>query len=688
MRIVSRSAHSWLLAGVVLMLAHSPATLALTKLSSDHALNQTSVEIVNQLKLNHYRYLTLDDEFSSKLFDKYLDRLDPSKSYFLQSDIDQFETHRYSIDNILNRGDLTLAFDMYNRLQERMEKRLQWLLDQTNRSIDQIDFNIDEVLETERKDSPWAKSEDELDDYWRKRLKHSALNLKLSEKQPEEILPLLRKRFQNQLNRLQQTNSDDVFQLFINVLAKSYDPHTEYLAPRNSENFNINMRLSLEGIGAVLQTDQEYTKVVRLIANGPADLTKELLPSDRIIGVGQNEEGPIQDVIGWRLDEVVDLIRGPKGTIVRLEVISDNNTSDEKPKVVRIVRNKVLLEDQAAQQEVIEITEGGKNYKVGVIVIPAFYFDYQAFQNGDADYKSTTRDVERILADFKEDGVDGVIIDLRNNGGGFLQEANSLVGLFIKTGATVQIKNARGRVQTLADTDPSVAYSGPLAVMINRLSASASEIFAGAIQDYQRGIIIGGQTFGKGTVQTVMPLKKGQLKITQQKFYRISGESTQHQGVFPDISLPSIVDRKTIGEDSLEDALQWDTIRPVLHKHNNAISPYITRLISNHEQRVISDPDYQFRLKQIERSEANRNKTIVALSEKQRLKEQQEFNDWQLEQENVRRRAKGIAVISTLDELNNDKDKHTETTDSYLIEGGHILADYIAIMNHKNVAQN
>ena len=686
MKIIMSFGRIGLTTALVTISFYSSSISALTNLASDRTLKQTSVEVVNQLKLNHYRYLTLDNEFSSKLFDKYLSQLDPSKSYFLQSDINDFEGNRYLIDNALNRGDLTLAFDMFNRFQQRLETRLEWLLEYTEQDISRFDFNLDEVLEVDRENATWAQKNSKLDDYWRKRLKHSALNLKLSDKDASEIMPLLHSRYKNQLKRLQQTNSDDVFQLFINVLAKSYDPHTEYLAPRRSENFNINMRLSLEGIGAVLQTDQEYTKVVRLIANGPADLTKDLHPADRIIGVAQDEGGEMVDVIGWRLEDVVDLIRGRKDTLVRLEVTSSDNKTDEKPREVRIVRNKVLLEDQAAQKKVIEFPQGDKTYKLGVITIPAFYFDYEAFQNGDSDYKSTTRDVARILDELKTEHVDGVIIDLRNNGGGFLNEANSLVGLFIPTGATVQIKNARGRVQTLKDTDPGIAYNGPLAVMVNRLSASASEIFAGAIQDYQRGIIIGGQTFGKGTVQTVIPLKRGQLKITQQKFYRISGESTQHQGVIPDITLPPIIDLKEIGEDALDDALPWDTIRPVLHKKNSDVSPYFARLSKQHDKRVLTDPDYQYRLKQIKRAEENRNKTTVPLSVDQRLKEQEEFKNWQLEQLNIKRKAKGEAVLVNLDDL--DEEKEADRVDPYLLEGGHILADFIALHSKNNVAQN
>ncbi|MCF7981155.1 MAG: carboxy terminal-processing peptidase [Pseudomonadales bacterium] len=645
------------------------------------SLKQTSIEIVNQLRLHHYRYISIDNDFSSKLLDKYLDRLDSTKSYLLQSDINQFEDFRYGLDNALNKGDLEPALTIFNRYQQRVAERLRWLIErlETN-SPEVLDFSAQDSLETDRKKTSWAHSQMELDTLWLKRLKLSALNLKLANKEPKEISELLTKRYQNQLHRLDQTNLEDAFQLYMNVVTQSYDPHTEYFAPRRSESFNINMSLSLEGIGAVLQSDEEFTKIVRLVPGGPADLTKQLKAADRIVGVAQGQDEMV-DVIGWRLDEVVDLIRGPKGTTVRLEIIP-KDAENEQPKEVVIVRNKVLLEEQAAKKQILNLKSGDLTHKIGVIDIPTFYADFDAYQAGDPNYKSTTRDVKRLLKELQDEKVEGVIIDLRNNGGGALSEANALVGLFIKTGETVQVRSARGQVKVLEDSDPEIFYNGPLAVMVNRLSASASEIFAGAIQDYQRGIIIGGQTFGKGTVQTLVPLKEGQLKITQAKFYRISGESTQHQGVVPDISFPSMIDQTEIGEDALEDALPWDTIRPVLYKKTGYINELTLELKQLHTARVKQNPDYLYRLMQIERLEENRAKSQVSLNEAQRLEEEKEAKAWRLASENKRRQLKGLAPIENLEELK-EEDAPVEEEDPYLAESGYILADYIKLSSRQ-----
>ncbi len=669
---------------------------AVPTFETNPSLRQTSIEIVNQLKLNHYRYISIDNEFSSKLLDRYLSELDPQRVYLVKADIDEFDKHRYGFDNALNKGDLTIAFKLFSHFQQQVENRLNWLLADLENGISDIDFDVDESLLTDHSEAPWAASATELDDIWRKRLKSSILNLRLTEKPADEIQELLTKRYKNQLKRLSQTRIEDAFQIYMNVVAQSYDPHTEYFAPRRSENFNINMSLSLEGIGAVLQSDQEYTKIVRLVPGGPADLTKQLHPTDRIVGVAQ-EDGEMVDVIGWRLDEVVDLIRGPKGSKVRLEVIPKDAESNQQTNEVAIVRNRVQLEEQAAQKKIIEIGPEDSKRKFGVIDIPTFYADFEAYQAGDPNYKSTTRDVRKLLHELVKENVDGVIIDLRNNGGGSLNEANALTGLFIKTGATVQVRNAQGRVKIFTDSDPEIAYDGPLAILVNRLSASASEIFAGAIQDYQRGIVIGGQTFGKGTVQTLLPVQKGQLKITQAKFYRISGESTQHQGIIPDIQLPPMFDLTEIGEDSLEEALLWDTIRPVLHKKAGAISPYIAQLEKRHTARIVTEPDYQFRLEQIKRMEKNRGRTHISLNEKTRLSEQEESEATLLAMENKRRLAKGEELIKDVKELEPDEDEEAvadadaeeedEEPDAYMVEGGAILADLIQL-SHAQVAKH
>jgi len=649
----------------------------------------TSIEILNALKSNHYTYIDINDEFSNQLLAAYLKQLDTSKSYFLQSDIEEFQQYQNTLDEALNKADLRPAFTIFNRYQQRVEARLHWLLAKLDEGIEHFNFNIDEEFEPFNENSGWANNEQQLDDLWRKRLKSNVLDLRLAGKADEDIVELLKKRFEHQLHRLQRTSSNDAFDIYMNTVTQSYDPHTQYLAPHQSENFNISMSRSLEGIGAVLQYDQEYTKVVRLVTGGPADEAGELHPADRIVGVAQGDE-EIINVIGWRLDEVVNLIRGPKGTTVRLQIIPSTAAANQPPKEISIVRNRVQLEDQKAKKQVINVPtqQQGQARKIGVINIPDFYMDFDAYQRGENDYVSTTRDVRRLLEELKKEQVDGVIIDLRNNGGGSLPEVNSLVGLFINKGATVQIKDRNGRVNVLSDYDPGVVYDGPLAVIVNRLSASASEIFAGAIQDYQRGIVLGSTTFGKGTVQTLVPLRQGQLKITRSKFYRISGETTQHQGVVPDIHFPGMIDISEIGEDALDNALPWDTIRPVLHRKSGQLSPYIAQLLKRHNQRIENNPDYQFRLNQIKKIQENRKLSTVSLNESERKKQQIDFDDWQLTAENSRREAKGLSKLNSLSELEkNSTDKDNAANDPYLMEGAFILNDYIALTD-KQVAHN
>jgi len=653
--------------------------------AADQEQKLTSIEILNALKSNHYTYIDINDSFSNKLLEAYIKQLDTSKSYFLKTDITEFQQFRDQLDDALNRADLRPAFMMFSRYQQRVEARLNWLLANLDAGVVSFDFSVDENFKPFSKDAEWASSPAELDELWRKRLKNNVLDLRLTGKADEDIIKLLKKRFDHQLKRLQRTNSNDAFDIYMNTVTLSYDPHTQYLAPHQSENFNITMSRSLEGIGAVLQYDQEYTKVVRLVAGGPADEAGELHPADRIVGVAQGDE-EIVNVIGWRLDEVVNLIRGPKDSVVRLQVIPSTAAANQVPTEISIVRNRVQLEDQKAKKQIIEIQERERSRKIGIINIPDFYMDFDAYQRQDPNYVSTTRDVRRLLEELKQEQVEGVIIDLRNNGGGSLPEVNTLVGLFIDKGATVQIKDRNGRVNVLSDYDSGVVYDGPLAVMVNRLSASASEIFAGAIQDYQRGVVLGSQTFGKGTVQTLVPLRQGQLKITRSKFYRISGATTQHQGVLPDIYFPGMIDANEIGEDALDNALPWDTIRPVLHRKSGQLTPFISQLEELHDKRVKSNADYQFRLDQIEKIEQNRQQMQVSLNETERKQQQDDFDDWQLAVENTRREAKGLGKIENLSELEEKDDKDNAANDPYLMEGAHILTDLIELSD-KQIAQ-
>ncbi|MDA7833263.1 S41 family peptidase, partial [Pseudomonadales bacterium] len=477
--------------------------------------SNTTRNIVDALSSRHYVTTELNDLLSERIYQGFLEDLDPSKSYLLASDIAEFDSLRYQLDDTLLRGDAKPAFIIFNRYHQRVLARFESILAQLEKGTDVFDFERDEFLELDREEAPWATNNAELDDLWRRRLKNAVLNLRLADKEPEKIQELLLKRYKNRLTRTRQTNSEDVYQLYMNAFTRTYDPHTQYFSPRTSENFNINMSLSLEGIGAVLQQEDEFTRVVSLVPAGPADKSKQVFPDDKIVAVAQGLEGEMIDVIGWRLDEVVQLIRGKKDTIVRLDVIPASSTDSSESKIVKIVRNTVKLEEQSAKSEIIEVEQFGHKRKIGVIDIPAFYIDFQALQKGEKDFKSTTRDVKVLLADLMAEGVEGVVIDLRNNGGGSLQEARTLTGLFIDRGPTVQIRSKSNRVDILNDRDIRTIYDGPLAVLVNRLSASASEIFAGAMQDYERGVIIGSQTFGKGTVQSLLPMNRGQLKLTQ-----------------------------------------------------------------------------------------------------------------------------------------------------------------------------
>jgi len=612
----------------------------------------TTINIVEALAKKHYVSTRLDDAMSAKVLDSYIERLDPTRSYFLASDIADFERHRDQLDDSLQAGELTAAFEIYNRYLLRQTARFEEVLVLLEGGIGQFDFDRVESLELDRKESPWAQNIPELNELWRRRIKHSVLNLRLSKKEDDKIIELLTKRYNNRLSRARQWNSEDVFQSYMNAFTKAYDPHTQYLSPRTSESFNIAMSLSLEGIGAVLSLEDEHTKVISLVPAGPADKTKQLHPDDRIIGVGQGLDGEMVDVIGWRLDEVVELIRGKKDTIVRLNIIPASAGDGGESKEIQITRNTVKLEEQSAKSEIIEVEQFGATHKVGVIDIPAFYIDFRALQQGDRNYRSTTRDVQRLLVDLMRDGVEGVIIDLRDNGGGALHEANSLVGLFIERGPTVQVRNKTDRVDILNDRDIRTIYDGPLVVLVNRLSASASEIFAGAMQDYQRGLVVGTQTFGKGTVQQLIPLNHGQLKLTQAKFYRVSGESTQHNGVMPDIVFPASYDPDSIGESTLDDPLPWDRITPTHFQARSPITHLIPELRSLHRDRAAADPDFSYLRAAFDYRQERGNLTSITLNHTQRVKDREKTDAFWLGLENTRRVANGEDVIASLDELN------------------------------------
>ena len=630
---------------MVALLAGQALALAPEKIQGE-----TLQELIEVLKDRHYEGKEYNDALSSKHLEAYIDSLDPQKMFFTREDVDSFQAWRTTLDDLGKDGDLGPAFAIFNRYQSNLESRLETVLAKLPAMVAGFDYTVEEYLPLDGESLAWAVNTEELDDRWRKRVKNQALSLKLAEKSEDEIAPTLERRYKNQLKRVSQYNERDVFAVYANALTELYDPHTSYFSPRRAENFDINMSLSFDGIGAVLQVDDEYTKVVRLVPAGPAEKQGELKPSDLIIGVGQGDEGPIEDVIGWRLDEVVDLIRGPRETTVRLEVIPDAGKMDQRH-VVAIQRNQVKLEEQAAQSEIIEVTDvDGTSRKIGVIDIPAFYIDFAALRRGDEDYKSTTRDVRRLIDELETQGVEGLVIDLRNNGGGSLQEANDLTGLFIEYGPTVQIRSAERRVWRDGKRRRSAFYEGPVAVLINRLSASASEIFAGAMQDYGRGLVLGDRSFGKGTVQTLLELPEGQLKVTESKFYRISGDSTQHRGVVPDIAFPSLFDQEEIGESALENALDWDQISPVRHREYAVFDALVPTLAAKHQERAAKDPDFVFLSDQVAMAADTRGMDALPLSEAARIALRESQETRALAIENKRRISKGMEPLESLRE--------------------------------------
>lgn len=677
----------------VVLLASAISVIALASsnpeaLKPQDAYSKTSQAVLKLLLKEHYKRVELDNTFSQKMLDRYLEYLDSSKSHFLESDIKSFKPYRNKLDDALKKGDLDPAFDIFNHFQQRRVQRTRFMLEELEKPIEKTDFTESDDLLIERKNQPWLVNMHAAEMLWRKQLKNDILNLKLADKPFDEIQSLLTKRYTNQLNRILQTKSDDVFQFYMDSFTQIFDPHTRYLPPRESESFDISMSLSLEGIGALLQQEDEYTKVVRLVTAGPAENSKLLKPADRIIGVAQGKEGEMVDVIGWRLDDVVDLIRGPKGTLVRLNLIPSTATDNNENREIHIIRDTVKLEDQAAQKKVFNVEREGKAFKVGIISLPAFYIDFKAAQSGDPDYRSSSKDVAHLVQELKKENIDALIIDLRNNGGGSLQEANILTGLFIKTGPVVQVREQNSQVQILGDRNPSIEYSGPLAVLVNRLSASASEIFAGAIQDSGRGIVIGSQTFGKGTVQTITAVDPGELKYTQAKFYRISGASTQHRGVIPDIEFPEIINKTEIGEDSQDDALPWDQILPTRYSYNPLIAPVIPEIKARHYGRVTDNPDFVYLSKRIHLMDTIRERQSISLNEAQRKKEKKNVEQQLLVIENERRKAKNEPLLSAYKALESaelEEDKKNEI-DAFLGETGHILLD-LATLANKRIAE-
>ncbi len=658
-----------LVMGAMFAVSNAFAYIELQPLENNKKVSQQLVEILERV---HYNKTTINDETSLKAFGQYLNSLDPSKSFFLQSDIDNFAIHKLEFDDALRTGKIQIAYDIYNVFLKHLDVRLRHLIETLPDTIKSFNYTKDEYLSIDVEALEWSTTEKELDEVWRKRIKNRALILKMNGQSETEIIESLTRRYKNQLKQVEQTDAMDVFQIFTNAITASLDPHTSYYAPRASETFNINMSLSLEGIGAVLQQEDDSTKVVRLVPGGPAASQSELAPNDKIIAVGQDGEKMI-DVVGMRLDDVVDMIRGERDTTVNLEIIPSKGNG-QTSKIISIIRKKVKLEDQSAQKHIVEIERDGTTYKIGIIKLPTFYSDFAAIQAGERNYKSSTRDTKKLIEELRKENIAGLVLDLRGNGGGSLQEANALTGLFIPSGPTVQIRDASGRVSILGDQDRSVTYSGPMAILVNRMSASASEIVAGALQDYGRSIILGGQTFGKGTVQVLQELSKGQLKITQAKFYRVSGESTQHKGVVPDISFPSLLDENSVGESALENPLPWDQIHETRYPVYWDIPSITPALTKQHKNRIKKDPNFISVIEQIdyikERNDATKQ---ISLKEQDRLEQQELSKQAELDRENKRRKALNLEQIESVDEITPIDE------DSFEHEAGEILLDFISL---------
>ena len=638
-------------------------------------ISQRVARIIEDL---HYARPRIDNSLSSAILDRYLDTLDGNRLYFLHSDYTTFGRFRYELDERVRNGELEPIFEIFNVFRTRTQERVEYA---TALLAEEPDFTLDESFQFDRSELNWPTSEEDLQEVWRQRVKNDGLSLVLTGKTWEETAELLQARYERLLRRVEQITSNDVFETFMNAVAHTVDPHSSYLSPRNSEEYRIQMSLSYDGIGASLQLEEDYVTVINVIAGGPAQIDGQLKPQDRITAVGQGELGEFVDVIGWRLDDVVDLIRGPGGSLVRLQILPAGAAPGTPESILPLIRDSVKLEEQAAKSNVIEVPRGDDTYRIGVIDVPSFYQDYAARSRGDENYTSTTRDVERLVTELRTEGIDGLVMDLRQNGGGHLSEATELSGLFIDRGPVVQLRETRGNIQVLDDPSPDVVYDGPLAVLVDRYSASASEIFAAAIQDYERGIVIGQQTFGKGSVQNLFNLDRfirgagyGQLTLTIGKYYRVTGDSTQHRGVIPDIELPSMVPTDDVGESTRDTALPWDRIQQTPFSADPDLDPYIELLQNQHTERSTTDPDFNHLVNNIAAVGTLRNREAISLNLQVRTNEREQLQAQQLARENERRLALGLEVFTDVEELDT-----REPADVLLNQATGVVADMAAL---------
>jgi carboxyl-terminal processing protease len=683
--------------------ASKPIKVSAADLQPDEQQVTVCKKIAELITGYNYKKVDLNDSVSALIFNRYLKALDENHSYFLASDVKEFARYKTVLDDDIKEGNLNDAFYIFNVFQKRYIEHLNYSLVYLNKNFD---FNKKETFVYDRDQLPWPASQHEMDEMWGQRVKYDLLNLKLASADMTKNKETLKKRYQSLLSQAKKLSNQDVFQYFMDAFTGAIDPHTNYFNPSNAANFNIEMSRQVEGIGVSPVSENEYVTIKSIVPGGPADKTKQISIDDRIIGVAQGKTGEFQNVVGWRIENAIALIRGTKGTIVKLEILPAGTSAGGKPKIVEIVREKIILKDQSAKKEIRSYNSNGKMVKIGIISIPAFYIDFNDYKAGNPNYKSTTHDVKLILDTLKQEKVDGVVIDLRENGGGSLMEAIDLTGLFIKTGPVVQVRDTKNQVDINRDEDPSVTYTGPLGILVDRFSASASEIFSGAIQDYGRGLILGTQTYGKGSVQSPIDLDKmlgspirdkisqltgkvspatakvstgsqntyGQLNLTIAKFYRISGNSTQHKGVIPDIQFPSLIPLDKYGEDTEPSAMPFDIIAKTDYTRAGDFTAVLPQLKKLHDQRMVSSASYKYMLEDIADFKKHNTETSITLNEAE-LKKQREADDKKsFDQNNLRRVALGLPALKK-----GDKKAKNEDLDFVKREAGQIMTDLISL---------
>ena len=642
-----------------------------------------SNEIFKKLSREHYVRNFNDEDFNKKYFEAIFERLDKEKNYFIKSEVDHYLKKASEITS--NKFDIELAYELINLYYEKLVAYSEFqinLIENTN-----FDFTTYEYLDIYEDDNEWQINISNIEEIWRLETKNDLLVAKLSDSSSDSPKADISKRYKNRLRRIAQQKEEDIFSLAMNILTNQFDPHSSYLSPRSAEDFDMNMSLKLSGIGALLGVDDDYTKVISLVPGGPAEKSGKIKPEDRISKIKQFDEDEFTDVVGWRIDEVVDLIRGDIDTEVEIEFISFESDIDNR-KIVTLKREEVKLEDRAAQSDVYEIGEN----RIGVIDLPSFYIDFEEYAKENKDYKSSSKDVKNILEKFNDNAVDAVVLDLRNNGGGALIEANKIIGLFVSSGPTVQVKQKRGYIQPYGDSRAVQVWNKPVIVLVNRYSASASEIVAGAIQDYRRGLVVGQRTFGKGTVQSLENLSEGQIKITESKYYRVNGKSTQNKGVMPDIELPVTWDIDSVGESSYPTALPWDVIRPYRHKKFVIDASIVENVLELHETRLTYEPNLNYLKEVRKRYDLNKDKKFLSLKIQDRDNQKNLRKNWLLEIENKRRSSLGFDTFASYEDLENFNKENDDITDAnridfendyQLIESAKIVSDYLDLEQEK-----